>query len=369
MHALGGVIASVFPLLSFMLNAFLKEETMRINRRQVLSGLIAAPAVLTFSRPGAAQSATTVKISHQFPGGSIDQGDFRDRLCRIFAREVEKRTAGSLKFEIYANSSLMKTNAQFSALRKGALDMSLYPIAYAGGEVHPCNLGLMPCLTTSYEQGAKWKTAEIGKALSKIVEDKGVKFVSWIWQAGGIASRNAKTIVTPDDVKGLKIRGGSREMDLMFTAAGAQVSTMPSNEIYIGMQTSALDAALTSSTSLISFRLEELAKSLTAPRTGSFWFMLEPLLISKAIFDSLTPDQQKAILDVGAEMEAWGMAEAKKDDQEVAKVYAAKGAAVADLSEANLAEWRRISEASAWTDFAARSTEAADLLKLARAIS
>jgi len=29
----------------------------------------------------------------------------------------------------------MKTVAQFSALRKGALDMSLYPLAYAGGEV------------------------------------------------------------------------------------------------------------------------------------------------------------------------------------------------------------------------------------------
>ena len=341
---------------------------MRMNRRQVLSGLVAAPAVLTFSRPGAAQSATTLKISHQFPGGTIEQGDFRDRLSRIFAREVEKRTGGSLKFEVYANSSLMKTNAQFSALRKGALDMSLYPIAYAGGEVHPVNLGLMPCLTTSYEQGAKWKTAEIGQALSKIVEDKGVKFISWIWQAGGVAARKDKPILVPDDVKGIKIRGGSREMDLMFTSAGAQVSTMPSNEIYIGMQTSALDAAVTSSTSLISFRLEELAKSLTATRTGSFWFMLEPLLMSKAIFDSLTADQQKAILEVGVEMEAWGTTEAKKDDLEVAKVYGAKGASVADLSEANIAEWRKIAEASAWADYAAKSTEAADLLKLARAV-
>lgn len=341
---------------------------MRMNRRQVLSGLVAAPAVLTFSRPGSAQSVTTVKISHQFPGGTIEQGDFRDRLCRKFAQEVEKRTGGSLKFEVYANSSLMKTNAQFSALRKGALDMSLYPIAYAGGEVHPVNLGLMPCLTTSYEQGARWKTAEIGQALSKIVEDKGVKFISWIWQAGGVAARKDKPILVPDDVKGIKIRGGSREMDLMFTSAGAQVSTMPSNEIYIGMQTSALDAAVTSSTSLISFRLEELAKSLTAPRTGSFWFMLEPLLMSKAIFDSLTADQQKAILEVGVEMEAWGTAEAKKDDLEVAKVYGAKGASVADLSEANIAEWRKIAEASAWADYAAKSTEAADLLKLARAV-
>ena len=135
------------------------------------------------------------------------------------------------------------------------------------------------------------------------------------------------------------------------------------------MQTGSLDAAVTSSTSLISFRLEELAKSLTTARKGSFWFMLEPLMMSKAIFDSLPAPQQKAILDVGAELEAWGMAESQKDDQEVAKVYAAKGVEVADFSDANLAAWRKIAEDSAWKDFAAKSTEATDLLKLARAIA
>jgi TRAP-type C4-dicarboxylate transport system substrate-binding protein len=337
---------------------------MRITRRHALAGLIAAPAILSFGRSLSAQSPTTLKISHQFPGGTIEQGDFRDRMCRIFAREVEKRTNGALKFEIYANSSLMKTNAQFSALRKGALDMSLYPVAYAGGELHACNLGLMPCLVTSYEQGAKWKNAPVGKALSKILEDKGVKFVSWIWQAGGIASRRTP-ILSPDDVKGITIRGGSREMDMMFAAAGAKVSTMPSNEIYIGMQTSALDAAVTSSTSLISFRLEELAKSLSAARNGSFWFMLEPILISKAIFDTLPAAQQKIILEVGAEMESWGTTEAKKDDETVAKVYSAKGVQVTDFTAEQLAKWRKIAEESAWKDYAAKSSEAAELLKMA----
>jgi len=310
---------------------------MTMSRRTLIAGAVAAPAVLKFSRP--ARAATTLKISHQFPGGTIDQGDFRDRLCRTFAREVEKRTGGALKFEIYANSSLMKTLAQFSALRKGALDMSLYPLAYAGGEVHELNIGLMPCLVSTYEQGQKWKNESIGKALTQIVESKGVKIVSWVWQAGGVASRKT-AIRTPDDVKGVKIRGGSAEMDRMLGAAGGIVSTMPSNEIYIGLQTGSLDAAVTSSTSLISFRLEELAKSLTTGRTGSFWFMLEPLLISKEIFDSLAADQQKAILEVGLEMEDWGTKEAKKDDEEVAKVYAAKGAQVVDLTPEDLAKWR-----------------------------
>lgn len=339
---------------------------MHITRRQALTAMMAAPVAI--SLPRFARAATTLRISHQFPGGSIEQGDFRDRLCRIFAREVEKRTKGALRFEVYANSSLMKTNAQFSALRKGALDMSLYPLAYAGGEVHACNLGLMPCLVTNYEQGARWKTAPVGQALSKAVEAKGVKIVTWVWQAGGVASRG-KPIVVPEDTKGIKIRGGSREMDLMFTSAGAQVSTMPSNEIYIGMQTGSLHAAVTSSTSLISFRLEELSKSLTSGRTGSFWFMLEPLLISKDIFEALPADQQKAILEVGAEMEPWGTQEAKKDDEACAKVYGAKGAEVVDFTPEILGKWRAVAEQSSWKDYAAKSSEAAELLKLAKDVA
>ena len=34
---------------------------------------------------------------------------------------MDKRTGGALKATVYPGSSLMKTNAQFAALRKGAL--------------------------------------------------------------------------------------------------------------------------------------------------------------------------------------------------------------------------------------------------------
>ncbi|PWC36970.1 C4-dicarboxylate ABC transporter, partial [Azospirillum sp. TSO22-1] len=124
---------------------------MTTTRRAVLGGMLAAPAIVAASRLGWAADAKVLKISHQFPGGTIDEGDFRDRMCRRFAAEVEKRTAGQLRFELYPGSSLMKTLAQFSAMRKGALDLSLYPMPYAGGEVPETNLGLMPCLVTSYE--------------------------------------------------------------------------------------------------------------------------------------------------------------------------------------------------------------------------
>ena len=312
-----------------------------------------------------AQAQKTIKISHQFPGGTIDQGDFRDRLVRRFAQEVEKRTNGSLKFEVYPGSSLMKTNSQFSAVRKGALDMCLLPLAYAGGEVPELNMTLMPGLVTSYEQGAAWRTAPVGKELSKLMEDKGVMIVTWIWQAGGVASRGAP-VTTPDTAKSLKIRGGSREVDLMLKAAGSAVLTLPSNEIYAAMQTGAMDAAITSSTSIMSFRLAEVSKALTTGRDKAYWYMFEPLLMSKSIFDGLTKKEQAAVVEVGNQMEAFATEQAKADDQAVAEVYTKAGLKVTDLSADDVEKWRALAKDSAWKDFAARNPACAQLIKLAQ---
>ena len=339
---------------------------MLLTRRTTLGSMLAAPAIL---RVTAARAETrTLKISHQFPGGTAESGDFRDRLVRRFAATVQQKTGGSLAFEIYPGSSLMKTVAQFSALRHGALDMSLYPLAYAGGEVPEVNIGLMPCLVTTYDQGLAWKKAAVGKQLMDVLDRRGVRILTWIWQAGGTASR-AGAIVNPDDTKGLKIRGGSREMDMMLKAAGGIISSVPSDEIYAAMQTGSLDAAVTSSTSLLSFRLQEIAKNVTTGRGGSFWFMMEPLLISKDVFASLTPDQQAVMTETGEAMEAFALENAKADDNQLAVTYGQAGVKVQDMNQEVLVKWRAIAEATAWKDFAARNASCADLLKLAEAVT
>src|SRR5258708_20797995 len=232
----------------------------------------------------------------------------------------------------------MKTIRQFSAVRKGALELSFYPISYAGGEFPELNIGLMPGLVSSYAQGAAWKKSPVGQKFGDFLASKGVIILSWIWQAGVMASRG-NPIVNPEDAKGLKIRGGSREMDMMLQAAGATTLSTPSNELYQAMQPGACDAATTSSTSLISVRLEEVAKSLTTGRGKSYWFMLEPLIMSKEIFDKLPRSQQDVIIGLGVELEQFGTKEAMADDQKVAEVYAKKGAKVADLDDAIVEKW------------------------------
>lgn len=322
-------------------------------------------ALCTVAPPLLAQASSQLKISHQFPSGSLTEGDFRDRLCRKFAVDVEKATNGALKASVYPGASLMKTNAQFSALRKGALDMSLVPLSYAGGEVSETNIGLMPALVPSYEQGAAWKTAEVGKLLTKVLEDKGVVIVSWVWQAGGVASR-PRALLQPEDAKGLKVRGGSREMDMMLKQAGASVITLPSNEIYAAMQTGAMDAAMTSSTSFISFKLEEIAKHLTSGRNKTYWFMFEPLLMSKDVFSKLPKAQQDAVMGIGGQLEKFAMDAAKADDRLAAEVYAKAGAKVVDMDEATLKKWQAIARDTAWKDFGDKNESCAALLKAAQ---
>jgi TRAP-type C4-dicarboxylate transport system substrate-binding protein len=340
---------------------------MQTTRRHFIAGLAAAPTLMLPARY--AFGAEPLKISHQFPGGSEKEGDFRHRLCDRFAKELDKRSNGALKANVYPGSSLMKVNAQFSAIRKGALDMTLIPLPYAGGEIPELNIALMPGLVTSYEQGYAWKKAEVGKALGDLLADKGVIIVTWIWQAGGAASRSVP-IIGPEDVKGLKFRGGSREMDLVAKAAGAATLALPSSETYAAMQTGAVDVVTTSATSLISFRLQEVSKHLTISKTGkSYWFMLEPLLMSKAIFDKLPKDQQALIMTVGAEMEKFALDGARSDDAAVTDAYLKAGAKVHDLTDAALAKWVALARTTAWKDYADKNAGSAKLLKLAEKVT
>ena len=342
---------------------------MTISRRRLLAASAAAPLAAPWIAGTARAEAKTLKISHQFPGGTIDSGDFRDQLCRRFGAELAKRTNGALTTEVYPNSSLVKTIAQYSSLRRGALDMSLYPLNYAGGEVPEYNIGFMPGVVSSYQQGYAWKTAEIGKKMNAVMADKGCVLVTWLWQAGGSANRDAKPILVPDDVKGKKVRGGSREMDLMLKGAGASVVSMPSNELYAAMQTGTMDVCMTTSTSFISFRLEEIAHSLTTSRNKSFFFVFEPLLMSKQVFDALPKDQQTAIMDIGADMEKFALEKAKADDDEVAKVYEKRGIKTYDIDQSQVDKWKAVANETCWKEYAEKSASCAEFLKLSQQVS
>ena len=93
--------------------------------------------------------------------------------------------------------------------------------------------------------------------------------------------------------------------------------------------------------------------------------MLEPLMMSKAIFDKLPKNHQDILLAVGTELEAFGRKGAQDDDIEVAKVYEKAGAKISVLDAATVGKWRDIARDTAWKDYGAKTATAANLLKLA----
>jgi TRAP-type transport system periplasmic protein len=146
------------------------------------------------------------------------------------------------------------------------------------------------------------------------------------------------------------------------------VTNVPSNEIYNAMSSGVLDAAMTSSTSLITFRLSENAKSVTTARNKAVWFMFEPLVISKETWSKLTPEQQKIFAEVGASLEPFAKESAQADDKELANVFTKAGAKVVDMDEAAFLKWQAVAKDTAYKDFAANVKNGQQLLDMALSV-
>jgi len=74
-------------------------------------------------------------------------------------------------------------------MRKGGLDMSVFPLDYASGKVPQLSITLMPCSVASIQQGLTWRDKPIGKKVEGLMEQNGVKNLVWAWFDGGIGSK------------------------------------------------------------------------------------------------------------------------------------------------------------------------------------
>jgi TRAP-type C4-dicarboxylate transport system substrate-binding protein len=323
---------------------------------------------LAWSQADAQVKPMTIKISHQWPGGTVEKGDFRDQLCRLFAKQVEEKSGGTLKFEIYPAAALFKPVPQYDAMLKGALDMSVFPLDYASGKVPQLSITLMPCIVKDHQQAMRWKDASIGKDIEKICEENGMKIITWAWCGGGLANK-LRPVTRPEDVKGMKIRAAGKMFeDMLHDGCGTAITSMPSSEIYFALQTGVLDACMTSSSSFESYRLYEQVKYYDSPRKTTTWYMLEPLVMSMITWKRLSPEQQKIITRVGKELEKFAVVEADKDDTEVTDLFAKKGVIVHDMTPEEFNVWAEVAKATAWKTFSEKVKGGKELLEEALAV-
>jgi TRAP-type C4-dicarboxylate transport system substrate-binding protein len=303
--------------------------------------------------------ARELKISHQFT-----EADARNALAVEFGKRVEKETNGELTFKVFPSSALFKAMAQYDAMAKGALDMSVFPLAYASGKVPELEITLMPCIIADVDQGMAWRNKEIGKKVAKICEDKGMKILTWLWYGGGVGSRG-KPVVLPQDSKGLKFRAAGKFFEHLLNTQGASITSMASSEIYMALQTKVLDACMTSAESFISYRLYEQLEYFNSPENYAVWYMGEPLVISTKTWTSLTPAQQKIVEKVGIELEKMARDDAVAANKEVSKVFKDKNIKVHLMTKDEWQIWKKIAEETSWKRFAEEVPGGKELLDLA----
>lgn len=333
----------------------MKKLTRMLKTGVLLAGMAAAA--------GSASAQTVLKASHQFPGG---KGDIRDEMVQVIAREIEAANVG-LTVQVFPGSSLFKPNEQWNALTRGLLEMTSFPLDYASGRHPEFSVTLMPGLVGNFDRANRLNQSEFMQDIKKIIEDNGAIVIADAWLSGAFASKKG-CITSPDTMKGQVIRAAGPAFEEMLAAAGASIASMPSSEIYTGMQTGVLDAANTSSASFVSYRLFEQAKCLTAPGENALWFMYEPVLFSKQVFERLTPEQQAAVLEAGKKAEAYFDAEVRKGDQLMIDTYQKAGVEVVEMSKEDYDAWLAVAQESAYKNFAAKVPNGGALIEKALAV-
>jgi len=334
---------------------------MKMTKSKGLSVLLVT--VMLAVAGGASSADRELKASHQWPGG---KGDIRDEMVQMIARDVNHANIG-LKIKVYPGKSLYKPKEQWGAMTKGKLDITAFPLAYAGGRHPEFNLTLMPGLVKNHDHAKRLNKSEFMNRIKKIMDKAGGSVLADTWLAGGFVSKK-NCILNPEDAKGQAFRAAGKAFNQMLAGAGASITKMPSSEIYTGLQTGVIDGANTSSASLVSYRIYEQVKCLTAPGENALWVMYEPILMSKKTFKSLTKQQQDLIMKSAQKAEEFAYEGAKKADQKLVDAYTKAGVKIVTMTAEQAAAWRKIADQTSYKSFADEVKGGRELLDLALSV-
>ena len=151
------------------------------------------------------------------------------------------------------------------------------------------------------------------------------------------------------------MRAADPTFESMLKAAGASVINMPSTEIYPALQSGVLTSTLTSAETFVSMRIYEQTKFATVGGDYTLWWLLQPLVMSKAAWDKLTPAQKKIFEEAADKSDAFfagGQREAVAADDRCLHEGRREGA---PLTKAEFDAWIDLAKKTAWPEFTAKS--------------
>lgn len=187
----------------------------------------AAIAFVVTSLPVSAQ--TVLKVGH-FATGS----DAFSETVNAFSAEVEARSAGRLKVQVYPAGQLGNEKQQISALQGELQELLITTTTNLTNMSEPLRLLDLPFVFGSYADADAVTMSDTGAKLLSGLEEANLVGLA-LWDNGFRSfTNNKRPITTPDDMKGLAMRVISAPVFIdTFSALGAQPVPMPFPEVLI----------------------------------------------------------------------------------------------------------------------------------------
>ena len=212
-----------------------------------------------------------------------------------FAKAIGEKTEDRHTATVYHNGQLGDQRFAIEQFAFDGIDFAVFSGGSLGDFAPALNIVSMPYVFTSQEHMFKVLDGDVGEKLSAALEP--YNMVALAWYTGGARSfYTVKSQVTkPEDLKGLKIRVPDADVFVATVEAlGANATPLAFGEVYTSLQTGVIDGAENNAPSFESTRHYEVAKFYTL---DEHMMVPEALVVSKTLWDSLSPEDQTAFRD------------------------------------------------------------------------
>jgi len=261
-----------------------------MKRRAFLTGL-AGTGALTLA-PRLARAETVLKFGHyNAETHPIHKGAVQ------FKANVEKRTSGAIKVQIYPNNTLGSPPEILEQTRNGVVDIAV-PTSGQLDKYDKAFAALMlPFVFSDLDHARRAMDGPMLQWLSPVAEKAGFEIVG-VWEYGfRHLTNNKRPINSPADVKGLKIRTPPEiQLSAAMAALGANVQKIGFPELYLALSQGVVDGEENPIATIASAKFYEVQKHLALTRHV---YQAIYQVFNLETWKKLTPDQQKIVKEEG----------------------------------------------------------------------
>lgn len=256
-----------------------------------------------------------------------------------FMNEITKRTDGAVTFEVFWGAALAPSAGHLELVQKGTVDIVdasvvLWPGKFPMSDFYMC-WPLGPTDPALVVRAADQLYKEFPQ-LASWYANYDIKVVAR--QCFPYYTILSKTPVRSiEDMKGKKVALIGRFQAEFMEIAGATGVVMPAGERYQALQTGLLDANYQTLDSHYSLSLYEQAKYLCSLEIQT---VVPPgLMMNMDSFNSLSPEVQRIILEVGEESGFYMAEQGKNTKDEVIEKMAKAGVTITEFADEDRVEW------------------------------